>query len=105
MSATWATIAGLAVAGALIRGAGPVALGGRPLPPAVTRMIAVVAPALLAALVVTETFAGEAQSLTVDARAAGVAVAGGALLLRAPLIVVVVLAAATAAVARALGAA
>jgi branched-subunit amino acid transport protein len=105
MSATWTTIAGLAVAGALIRGAGPVALGGRTLPPALTRMISVIAPALLAALVVTETFAGESQSLALDARAAGVAVAGAALMLRAPLILVVTLAAAAAAAARALGAA
>jgi branched-subunit amino acid transport protein len=105
VSTTWATIAGLAVTAALIRGIGPALLGGRELPDALTRMIAVVAPALLAALVVTETFGGEDRSLTIDARAAGVGAAGIALLLRAPFLVVVGVAAAVGAGARALGAA
>ena len=53
--------------------------------------------ALLTALVVVQTFASSSHGLTVDARAAGLAVAVVALLLRAPFLVVVVLAAATAA--------
>jgi hypothetical protein len=55
--------------------------------------------ALLAALVVVQTF-GKGHSLTVDARAAGLAAAGVAVLRRAPFIVVVVVAAATAALVR-----
>jgi branched-subunit amino acid transport protein len=56
--------------------------------------------ALLAALVVVQTF-GKGHSLTVDARAAGLAAAGFAVLRRAPFIVAVVVAAATAAIVRA----
>jgi len=57
--------------------------------------------ALLAALVVVQTF-GDGRSLVIDARAAGLAAAGVAVLRRAPFIVVVVAAAATAAVVRVL---
>lgn len=55
--------------------------------------------ALLAALVVVQTF-GAPRALTVDARAAGLAVAAVAVLLRAPFLVVVCLAAVTAALLR-----
>ena len=57
--------------------------------------------ALLAALVVVQTFS-DGRSLTVDARAAGLAAGGVALALRAPFLVLVVVAAATAALVRAL---
>jgi hypothetical protein len=59
-----------------------------------------VAPALLAALVVTETF-GEDGHLVLDERAVGVAVAAIALALRAPVLAAVALAAATTALVRA----
>jgi branched-subunit amino acid transport protein len=98
----WVTIAGLALATAAIKAVGPVTLGGRPLPPAASAVIGLLAPALLAALVLTDTFARE-QELTVDARAAGLACAAVAVALRAPLLVTVVVAAAGAGVARALG--
>lgn len=58
--------------------------------------------ALLASLVVLQTFSN-GQHLVLDARAAGLVVAAGALLLRAPFIVVVALAAVTAALLRMLG--
>ena len=57
--------------------------------------------ALLAALVVVQAFAGDAD-VVLDARAAGLAAAAVALLLRAPFLVVVLVAAATAAGLRAL---
>jgi hypothetical protein len=60
------------------------------------------APALLAALVVTETF-GEDQHLVLDERAVGITVAAMALLLRAPVLLAVGLAVATTALARAFG--
>lgn len=63
-----------------------------------TRMLPL---ALLAALVVVQTFTN-GQSLVVDARPAGLAAGGLAVLRRAPFIVVVVVAAATAAAVRAL---
>lgn len=55
--------------------------------------------ALLAALIAVQTFSS-GQALTIDARAAGLAVAIVAVLLRAPFLVVVGLAAATAALLR-----
>jgi branched-subunit amino acid transport protein len=79
MSAVWTTIVVLIITTVAFRAAGPVAVGGRDLPPAVVRVISLLAPALLAALVVVETFGGEGKSLTLDARAAGLAVAGAIL--------------------------
>jgi branched-subunit amino acid transport protein len=102
MTAVWVTIAGLAVATAAIKAAGPVALGGRELPRAAIAVISLLAPALLAALVLTETFTTREGDLTVDARAVGLAAAAGAVLLRAPLIVTILAAAAATAGARAL---
>ena len=64
------------------------------------RAAALLPLALLAALVVVQTFS-HGRSLVVDARAAGLAAAGLAVLLRAPFIVVVVVAAATAGLVRA----
>jgi branched-subunit amino acid transport protein len=72
----WITIAVLAVATFAIRAAGPIAVGGRELPGSVIGVIALVAPALLAALVVTQTLTGDSGDLTIDERAAGVAAAG-----------------------------
>lgn len=63
------------------------------------RAAALLPLALLAALVVVQTFS-DGRSIAVDARAAGLAAAGLAVLRRAPFIVVVVLAAATAALVR-----
>jgi branched-subunit amino acid transport protein len=103
VSAVWITVAGLALATALIKAAGPVLLGGRELPPALTRLIALLPAALLAALVVTETFGTPgASGVTVDARAAGLLAAGAALALRASLVVTIVAAAVAAAAVRAL---
>lgn len=82
MNATWATVVGLCGATALIKAAGPVMFGGRDLPAAVLRMITLLAPALLAALVVVETLTGAEGDLSVGATAAGVAAAGGVLALR-----------------------
>jgi hypothetical protein len=56
---------------------------------------------VLAALVVTQTFA-DGRSLVLDARVLGVAAAGVALRLRAPVLLVIVAAAATTAIVRAL---
>jgi branched-subunit amino acid transport protein len=73
----WITIGVLAVTTALIRASGPVLLGGRELPGRVQGVIALLAPALLAALVVVETIgAPEGGSLDIDERLAGVTVAG-----------------------------
>ena len=67
----------------------------------VRRGVVLMPVALLAALVVVQTFA-VGRHLQLDARAAGVAVAVVAIALRAPFLLVVALAAATAALLRAL---
>jgi branched chain amino acid efflux pump len=99
MTALWVTIIAVALASAAIKAAGPVLVGGRELPPRAISVIALLAPALLAALVVTETF-GEDGHLVLDERAVGVAVAGVALALRAPVLLAVALAALTTALIR-----
>jgi branched chain amino acid efflux pump len=78
----WAVVVWLVVTTAVIRAAGPVSLAGRDLPARAMGVIALLAPALLAALVVTETFAGEGGEFTVDERVLGLAGAGTVLALR-----------------------
>jgi hypothetical protein len=100
MTTLWVTIVAVALASAAIKAAGPVLVGGRELPPRAVSVVALLAPALLAALVVTETF-GDDRHLVLDERAVGVAVAAIALALRAPVLVAVALAAVTTALVRA----
>jgi branched-subunit amino acid transport protein len=97
----WITIAGLCVATAVIKGFGPLVFGGRDLPPVLGRVIPLLAPALLAALVVTETLGRPDRSLVIDARAGGLVVAALAIWRRLPLAVVVLCAAGTTALLRA----
>jgi hypothetical protein len=92
-------IAALALATAGVKLAGPLSLGGRSLPAGALTVVELLASALLAALVVVETF-GKGRSLTLDARAFGVACAAAALARRAPVAVIVVGAAAATAVVR-----
>jgi uncharacterized membrane protein len=100
MTTLWVTIVAVALASAAIKAAGPVLVGGRELPPRAVAVIALLAPALLSALVITETF-GEDGHLVLDERAVGVAVAAAALALRAPVLLAVALAALTTALVRA----
>ena len=58
-----------------IKSLGPVLPGGRPVPSVVTGMVELLAPAVLAALVVTKALAS-GQSISLDARLVGVAAAG-----------------------------
>lgn len=96
MSPVWTVVAAVGAATIAIKATGPVALAGRPLPERLAAVVDLLAPAVLAALVVTQT-AGDA------ARLLGVSTAAVAVLLRAPLLVVVVMAAVVSAGARALG--
>ena len=102
MSDAWILVAAIGMGTMAIKGAGPVLLGGRPLPERAQSVVALLAPALLAALVATATLA-DGQRLVVDARLIGVAAAAVALALRAPVLAVVIVAAASAALARAMG--
>lgn len=95
----WVVVAVVGVATMAIKAAGPVLLGGRPLPPRALAVVRLLAPALLAALVVTQTLT-LGDRLVIDARLLGVAVAAIALLFRAPLLLVVILAAASTALVR-----
>ena len=101
MSDAWLTVAALAVTTFAIKGSGPLALGGRELPPRAMNVIAFLAPALLSALIVVQTFS-DGRSLTLDARAVGIAVAALSLSLRRSALLAVVLAAASTALARAI---
>lgn len=101
MTAVWTSIAVVAVANFAIKAAGPVLLGGRELPRRLLEVIALLAPAILAALVVVGTLSDEGN-LHVDAQTAGVAVAGGAFLLRVPMLIAIGLGALTAALLRGL---
>jgi branched chain amino acid efflux pump len=99
VTGVWITIAALALATAALKLAGPLALGGRSLPLRALAIVELLASALLAALVVVETF-GKGRSLIVDARVLGAAFAVVALTRRAPMILVVLGAAAVTALAR-----
>jgi Branched-chain amino acid transport protein (AzlD) len=104
MIGAWIAVAVVGVATIALKGAGPVVFAGRPLPRPLVAVMPLLAPCLLAALVVGQTMA-DGRALVVDARLAGVAAAALDLALRAPLLVVLGTAAGVAAVARAFGAA
>lgn len=101
MSDIWAAVVIVGFAAVALKAAGPVAVGGRPLPPRIMLLVGTLAPALLAAFVVTNTF-GQGSSLTLDARAVGVAAAGACIWLKAPLLVTIVAAALATAITRAM---
>ncbi len=104
MTAVWIAVVAVGLATVALKGAGTVVYADRPLPTRVAVVMPLLAPALLAALVVGQT-AADGRALVVDARLAGVAAAAVALALRAPLLAVLGVAAGVAAAARALGAA
>ena len=99
VSEVWIVVMAVGAATVAIKSLGPVLLGGRPLPVALTGVVELLAPALLAALVVTQALAA-GQSISPDARLFGVAAAGIALWRKAPVLVVIVAAAAAAALTR-----
>lgn len=101
MNETWTVVALVGVGTMAMKAAGPVALGGRELPPRLYELVGALAPALLAALVATQVFDG-GRELVVDERAAGVAAAAACLAARVPLVGTVIVAAAVTAALRAL---
>lgn len=102
MSDAWVIVIAVGIGTIVIKAAGPVLLGNRPLPPRVGAVVALLAPALLAALVVSASLSSGSR-LVVDARLIGLAAAAVLIGLRAPILLVVVVAAAAAAVARLAG--
>jgi hypothetical protein len=102
MTETWVLVAVVGASTIVLKGVGPLAIGGRELPRPVRGVVVLLAPTLLAALIVTQAFAS-GRHLVLDARAVGLGAALVALALRAPVLVVVAVAAGAAALTRALG--
>jgi branched-subunit amino acid transport protein len=92
MSATWTVVLLVGAFTIAFKAAGPVLLAGRQLPARLTSAFELLAPSLLAALVVTQSVGGKG-GIVLDARLVGLAAAVVAIWLRAPLIVVVIVAA------------
>jgi branched-subunit amino acid transport protein len=101
VSEVWLAIIVVGGATVMLKATGPVLLGGRELPPRLNALVGLLAPAVLAALVLTQVVGGH-RELVFDARLVGLVAAGVAIALRAPLVLVVVIAAAATAAARAL---
>ena len=92
MSDVWTAVLLVGAGTIVLKASGPVVLGGRAVPDTVARVLDVLAPAVLAALVVTQLVAGH-RELVLDERLGGIAAAGVAIALRAPILVTVVVAA------------
>jgi branched-subunit amino acid transport protein len=102
VSDVWIVVIAVGAATILLKAAGPVLVGSRELPPRLSGVVALLAPSLLAALVVTQVAGNDERELVADERLLGLAAAVVALLLRVPLLLVVAAAAAVTALARAL---
>jgi len=100
MTEVWLVVGVVGAATIALKAVGPVLLGGRELPPRLAGVVDLLAPAVLAALVVTQAVAGD-RELVFDERLLGLAAAGVAIKLRAPILAVIVVAAVVTAVARA----
>jgi branched-subunit amino acid transport protein len=92
VSAVWLVVLVVGAATVALKATGPVLLGNRELPEPVARVVALLGPVLLSALVVTQTVGGD-NELVLDARLAGVGAGAVAIAARAPLPAVVVVAA------------
>jgi branched chain amino acid efflux pump len=92
MTTAWIVVAVVGLATISFKAAGPVLIG-RTLPPRVQSVVDLLAPVMLIALVVTQTFGGD-EEITVDARVVGVGAALVAIWLRAHVIVAMAVAAA-----------
>ncbi|HWQ01637.1 MAG TPA: AzlD domain-containing protein [Gaiellaceae bacterium] len=99
MSAVWIAVLGVGAATIALKATGPVLLGGKELPSWLAGPVSLLAPAVLAAFVVTQTVAAD-REIVADARLIGLGAGAIAVALRAPILVVVIVAAAAAAVAR-----
>ena len=88
----WIVVALVGLGTIAFKAAGPVLIGRRGLPPNVQAIVDLLAPVMLLALVVTQTFGGD-EEVTVDARVVGVGAALVAILLRAHVIVAMAIAA------------
>ena len=99
MSDAWTAVLIVGAGTIVLKSVGPVGVAHRRLPARVDQLLELIAPAILAALVVTETFAS-GRSLVLDARLAGLAAGIVAVVFRAPLWAVVIAGAAATALVR-----
>jgi len=99
LSTVWLVVLVVGIATVVFKATGPVLLGGRDLPEPLAGVVALLAPVLLAALVVTQTVGGD-NELVLDARLAGVGAGAVAIAARAPLPAVVIAAATATALVR-----
>ena len=99
MNTALVLVGGCALVTAAIKVAGPIARGGRVVPAAFTAIVLLLAPALLAALVVTQALA-DGQRLAIGPDTAGVALAGIAAWKGASVVVCVLIAGAVTALLR-----
>jgi hypothetical protein len=81
MTEVWVAVGVVGVVSIAIKAVGPVLVGDRGLPGPVSDVVDLLAPAVLAALVVTQAFATD-RELVVDERAAGLAAAGAVVAVR-----------------------
>lgn len=98
---SWWLIGALAVGAYAFKAIGLLAFDARPPSPRLVQALALLPPALLGALIVTQTVA-VGTSVQIDARAAGVVAGGIVAWRRAPFLVVLVVAAGVTALVRAL---
>jgi hypothetical protein len=84
----------------LLKASGPIALGGRRPPERAMSVVALVAPAILSALVVYETFTATSSGIIVDERVLGLGAATAGIFAKLPMTAVIVIAAAATALAR-----
>jgi branched-subunit amino acid transport protein len=91
VSDVWITVIVVGAATMLFKSAGPVFLGRRSLPPRVRDVVELLAPVMLTALVVTQTFGGAGETVTVDARVPGVLAGGVAAWRGVPLVLAMVI--------------
>jgi hypothetical protein len=99
----WIVIGALTVGTLGMRAVGPLTVGNRRPSGRAIRVTRLVAPAILAGLVIYETLNRDGSGITFDARLAGLGAAAAAIAARTPMLVVVLVAAAATAAARALG--
>ena len=99
MSDAWIVVGAVGVGTIAFKAAGPVLIGRRALPRGVQSVVDLLAPVMLIALVVTQTFGGD-EEIQVDARVLGVGAAVVAIWLRAHVIIAMAVAAAVTALVR-----
>jgi|SRR5215207_491622 len=84
----WLSVLAVTVASWLMKASAPLVIGGRKLPPTAIRMTALMAPVLLAGLIVTE-LGGKGWSELDWTQLVGVGTAGGLFLAKVPMLLAV----------------